>query len=496
MEPHGQARGPQRRYPTTPTGAETIRRATTKASSGHPPGGEIRRSRVMMRRKISNQSYAFLHGQGRGLLRRRMKENSSSNFGWVIVGISFVILALTYGVWYSFSVFFVALLREFGWSRSTGAGAFSLFIVIQSVVGPFAGAMVDRLGPRAVILSGSLLLGAGLALSSMIQTWWQFYLFFGVITAVGLGTTGWIANSTIVQQWFQEKRGLAVGIISAGIGVGILICTPVAQYLINRVGWRTTYLIMACVVPLVNSSMAMPFLKRPPHVSPLQPAEKTPSHTAITSSWILDKEWASRSWTVKDAMATKQFWLLTFSFFVTGISTQSILTHHVVFFVDKGLEPLRASYIVGMLGIVSMGGKILWGMMSDRKGREVTCFVGVVCAVCGLVSLITYNSSTLPVLPYSYAFFFGMGYAAAAVLPPIITADFFAGRSYGGIFGAIMVLNGLGGALGAWLAGFIHDHLHSYLLVFIIMIACFLAAGYAIWVVAPRKFVVVAGKRL
>jgi len=425
-----------------------------------------------------------------------MREKSFSYFGWVIVGISFVILALTYGVWYSFSVFFVALLREFGWSRSTGAGAFSLFIVIQSVVGPFAGAMVDRLGPRAVILSGSLLLGTGLALSSTIQTWWQFYIFFGVITATGLGTTGWIANSTIVQQWFQEKRGLAVGVISAGIGAGILICTPLAQYFISRVGWRTTYLIMACVVPLINGSMAIPFLKRPPHVSPACSSEARPPQAATDDSWILNKEWASRSWTIKEAMATKQFWLLTFSFFVTGISTQSILTHQVAFFVDKGLEPLRASYIVGMLGMVSMAGKIFWGMMSDRKGREETYFVGIFCAVCGLVSLITYHFLAAPVLPYTYAFFFGMGYAVVAVLPAIVSADFFAGRSFGGIFGAIMVLNGLGGAIGAWLAGFIHDHLHSYFSVFIIMIACFLAAGHAIWVAAPRKFVVVPGRRI
>ena len=338
-----------------------------------------------------------------------MKGKTSSNSGWVIVGISFIILALTYGVWYSFSVFFVALLKEFGWSRSTGAGAFSLFIVTQSIVGPFAGAMVDRLGPRAVILSGSLLMGTGLALSSTIHTWWQFYLFFGVITAMGLGTTGWIANTTIVQQWFQEKRGLAVGVISAGIGVGILICTPVAQHLINRVGWRTTYLIMACIVPLVNGSMAIPFLKRPPHASPSRSAENITPHPAINDPWILNKEWASRSWTVQEAMATKQFWLLTLSFFVTGISTQSILTHHVAFFVDKGLEALTASYIVGMLGIVSMGSKILWGMMSDRKGREVTYFVGVFCAVCGLVSLIGYNFFAFPALRLLLCLFFRDG---------------------------------------------------------------------------------------
>jgi len=413
-----------------------------------------------------------------------MNERTHFDFGWIIVGISFIILALTYGVWYSFSVFFVALLKEFGWSRSVGAGAFSLFIVIQSFAGPFAGAMVDRFGPRVVIVSGSLILGIGLALSSTIHAWWHFYLFFGVITAIGLGTTGWIANTTIVHHWFQEKRGLAVGIISSGIGVGILVCTPAAQVLINRVGWRATYQAMAFIIPLINISMAVLFLKRPPH-GPV----KRLSLPGIQGRRVIDKEWGSRSWTVKEAMGTKPFWLLTFSFLVSGISTQSILTHHVAFFVDKGLEPLRASYIVGMVGIVSMGSKILWAMMSDRKGREITYAAGVACAVCGLLSLIAFHFLALPVFSYSYALFFGMGYAVAAVLPAMITADFFAGGSYGGIFGTIMVLNGLGGAFGAWFAGFVHDHLHSYLVVFLIMIVFFLAGGYAIWIAAPRKVV-------
>lgn len=421
-----------------------------------------------------------------------MKERTSSHSGWIIVGISFVILALTYGVWYSFSVFFVVLVKEFGWSRSVGAGAFSLFVVIQSIIGPLAGAMVDRFGPRVIILSGSVALGGGLALSSTIHTWWEFYLFFGVIAAVGLGTTGWIANTTIVQQWFREKRGLAIGIISSGIGVGIFICTPLVQHLINRVGWRMTYQLMACFIPLVNVSMAISFLKKVPETPPsaakrLQPAVKDP--------WILDKDWAARSWTVQKAMTTKPFRLLALSFLLSGIACQAILTHHVAFFVDKGLQSIFASYIVGMLGIVSMGGKILWGILSDRKGREVTYLMAACCAVCGLASLIAFNIFVFPFLPYSYAFFFGLGYAGSAALPAIITADFFAGKRYGGIFGTIMVLNGLGGAFGAWFAGFIHDHLHSYLLVFVIMMACFLAAWYSVWVAAPRKIVVVPGKR-
>ena len=105
------------------------------------------------------------------------------NYGWVIVGVSFVTLAFTGGVWYSFSVFFVAVLKEFGWSRSLGAGAFSLFLILQSLAGVIAGNMIDRFGPKKVLLLGSLLLGTGLALCSTIHVWWQFYIYFGVISA-------------------------------------------------------------------------------------------------------------------------------------------------------------------------------------------------------------------------------------------------------------------------------------------------------------------------
>jgi MFS family permease len=186
-----------------------------------------------------------------------MEDKKALNFAWIIVGFSFITLALVYAVWYSFSVFFVALLKEFGWSRSIGAGGFSLFIVLSCLVGPFMGGMVDRFGPKRVIVLGSLILGAGLALCSLIQTWWQFYIFFSGITAIGLGATGWVPNITIIQRRFKEKRGLAIGIVSSGIGIGILVCIPSIQYLIIQVGWRMTYGIMAIFIKIASEN---PFL--------------------------------------------------------------------------------------------------------------------------------------------------------------------------------------------------------------------------------------------
>ena len=343
-----------------------------------------------------------------------MEDKGSFNYRWIIVGVSFITLALTSKL-HSFSIFFVALLKEFRWSRSITAGAFSLFFILYGVIGPFAGSTVDRFGPRRVFVLGSLLWGLGLALCSLIHSWWQFYIFFGVIAAIGAGFTGWVPNTTVIQNWFKEKRGLAIGILSSGIGIGIFVCIPSIQYLINGVGWRMAYRVMAFFIPLVVITLTIIFLKKPPRITPSTPTEQETYYTMMRDPLIVDLKWASRSWTLRQAILTKQFWTLSVCFFFTSLINQSILTHHVAFFVDKGLETLFVSYIVGMIGIVSIGGKILWGSLSDRIGREVTYTLTMVCCICGILLLITFPILSSPYIPYFFAIFFGMGYAGTAV---------------------------------------------------------------------------------
>lgn len=423
-----------------------------------------------------------------------MKEQKAFHFGWVIVGVSFVTLALAYGVWYSFSVFFVALLKEFGWSRSLAAGAFSLFVILHSLTGPLVGGMVDRLGPRRVILLGSIFLGVGLALCSLIRAWWQFYLFFGVIAAVGVGSIGWVPNTTLVQRWFKAGRGLAMGIISSGIGIGILVCVPSFQLLITQVGWRVTYLIMGFLIPLITIFMAILFLKETP-LSVLSDGSETRFSRPFTRDpLVINEQWISQSWTIRRAITTKPFWFLSLAYLLGNLAVQAILTHQVVFFVDHGLNPLFASYIFGMVGMVSIVSKVLWGVISDRIGREISYTIGVTSSILGIVLLIVFNAFHHSNLPYSFAVFFGIGYAATAALPPLITADFFEGQGYGGIFGTIMLINGLGGAFGAWFAGFVYDRMESYLPVFVILILCGILACFNIWKAAPRKIRMVPGK--
>jgi len=424
-----------------------------------------------------------------------MKEEPTFKFDWIIVGVSFLNLALVYAIWYSFSVFFVAILKEFGWSRSLTAGAFSLLIIIHSIIGLLVGWMVDRFGPRRVILLGSLFLAVGLTLCSLIRTWWQFYLFFGVITASGISSTGWVPNVAIINQRFKEKKGLAMGIISSGIGIGILVCTPSFQFLINQIGWRMTYRIMALFIPSIVIIIAIVFLKKFQKSIPIPLAEEGVPQTVMKDHLTVNEEWASQTWTVRRAIATKQFWLMGLSFFSGTVISQSIFTHQVAFFVDHGIEALFASYIVGFIGIVSLGGKILWGALSDKIGREITFTIGIICSILGMIILILFSLYPSSGLTYFFSIFFGLGYAVTAALPPLVTADIFEGKAFGSIFGAIMVFVGIGGAIGAWFAGFIYDQLGSYVPVFIILILFAFFACLNIWWAAPRKIRMVPGKR-
>jgi len=410
------------------------------------------------------------------------------------VGVSFVTLGLVYGVWYAFSVFFVALLKEFGWSRSVGAGAFSICVIISNIISPFVGGMVYSIGPKKVVILGALILGVGLALCSLMQTWWQFYLFFSFIAAAGIGAAGWVPNIMIIQDWFKEKRGLATGIVSSGIGIGILVCVPSVQYLIIRLGWRRAYQVLALFVPLIIISMAVAFLRKPPQAPESPPMEVGFSPTFIKDPLVVNEEWVSRSWSVRQAIRTKQFWLLGISFFMGNLITQSVFTHQVAFFVDHGMKALFASYVVGLIGIMSVGGKILWAGLSDKIGREITYTMGIACSMLSMILLILFSVFPLPTMMYFFSLFFALGYAVTATHPPLITADIFGGQAFGTIFGSLMILNGIGGAFGAWFAGFIYDMAGSYLPVFVILIIFALFSSLSIWSAAPGKIRRVPGR--
>jgi MFS family permease len=395
---------------------------------------------------------------------------------WRAVIATFVTLGLAYGVWYSYSVLLVAFVREFGWSRSVVAGAFSIFVLVHGLSGPLIGWLVERFRPRAVIASGGGVLAGALLLAAEIEAAWQLYAVFGVLAALGVSAAGWVPAVVLIRGWFPARVGTALGAASTGIGVGIFALVPFTQLLIGGFGWRWALralaLLMAVwIIPatllLVRSAPPVRALPRPAGGS----AEAPPR----------------RHWTVRTAVRSWRFWGTSGVFFAGSAATQMLLVHQVAYLVDHGLPALVGATLVGVVGISSIVGKAGWGVLSDRTGRELTFTLGFACVAASVGFLALAGVYPRSLLPYGYAVLIGVGYAVTAPLTPAIASDLFGGPRFPRIFGLLQVTNSLGGALGAWIAGRLFDLTASYALALPIAAAMALLAPGLLWFVAPRR---------
>lgn len=416
-------------------------------------------------------------------------------YGWVIVGLTFWFLALAYGIWYSFSVFFVALLQEFGWPRAETAGAFSLFVVLHGIVGIVAGGLTDRVGPKAVVAGGGLVLALSLAASSTVAAPWQLYLFFGVGAAVGVGAIGWVPCVTLIQRWFRQRLGAAIGVASAGIGVGILATAPALQALINAIGWRGAFLALGAIM-LVVPPLALLFLRGRPEDLGQRP-DGVPLRAGAQRSddaRVVDRAWVSRPWSVRSAARTWRFWLMMVSYGSSSFTTSTVFVHQVALLTDAGHEALLAASVVGLMGVVSAVGKIAWGFAADRMGREIIAALGAGCMLAGLGLLALADRFLAVWFVVLYGVVFSAGYSVSAVITPTVTVDVFSGRNFGSIYGTIQLGAGLGSASGAWLAGFIFDQTGSYHPALALAAMASVLSAVGIYVIAPRKVRLAPGR--
>ena len=416
--------------------------------------------------------------------------NQAFGRGALVVGTLFLTLGLLYGVWYSYSVFLVALIDHFGWSRSVTAGAMSVFILSHGLFGPFAGRLVERVGPTRLMMVGSLIMASGLLLSSRINEWWQLYLSFGVVSAVGLGACGWVPSVILAERWFPHRVGTALGIVTAGIGVGILAVVPLTNGLIEAFQWRIAFQILAVIVVLVIWPAAFFVLRLPEHP---HTAQKPNSHrqvspeeesTAFVSAPV---SLPIAEWTVKSAVRSRSFRCAVLAFFTGGALSQLLIMHQFAFMVDHGVAKTMGSVIVGILGVASIPGKIMWGTLSDRIGRETTYTLGLSCTLLSVGALALIDTVPGVVMPIAFAVLIGVGYAANAPIIPSAARDLFAGPRFPSIFGLLSMFAALGGATGSWLGGFLYDISGAYDLMLVVA-ACFAVFAPAmLWLAAPRK---------
>lgn len=423
-------------------------------------------------------------------------------YGWVLVAVIFASFGVGYATQLSFSVFYVAILEEFGWSRAATAATYSIFTIVYGMTSLMAGGLVDRFGPRVLLPVGGILVSIGLVLMTGITEIWHLYLAFGVVAATGVSWFGSVPSYTMLSNWFVKKRGLAIGVAASGIGVGLMLLVPFLQSIISTSGWRSAYLVLAVMVLAVIPTLNFIFQRhRPQDLGLLPDGESSRDGPALSHRekvrrdiLVVDKEWASRDWTLGSAARTGRFWLL---FFARGLelgALQVFLVHQAAFFVDAGYDKMVAATVVGMVGIVGSGAKILWGSLSDRIGREMTFTLAMLCGTLGVGIALSVQTGSPSWLPFAYALVYGLCYGVSGVLLPALAADIFHSRSFGSILGGIYIGAGAGAGAGAFLAGYVFDLTGSYTMAFLTVLPTMWVACLLYWLAAPRKVRLVGGK--
>jgi MFS family permease len=385
-------------------------------------------------------------------------------------------LGLTYGVWYSYSVFLVALLKEFGWSRSVLSGAFSVLTLVHGAASPFIGMLCDRIGPRRLVMVGGTALGLALYANGFIDTPGHLYLGFGVITALAMACCGWVPAVVLVQRQFMDRLGFSLGIVSSGIGLGMLFVVPLCQLLIESLGWRAAWQILGaiCAGWIVPAAW---FLLRDdaprPVVAPQSRAEKMRETTVQITT--------AQEMTLGEAVRTQPFWLVLGAFFFGNVCSQTLHVHQVAFLVDHGLAAMAAASVVGVVGVASVFGKSGGGWLSDRYERELIYVIGIAIMVLSVGALALVGARPSHRGAYAYAVLLGVGYSATASIIPAMVSDRFRGPRFGLILGVGLFASAIGSALGPWLAGRLFDMTGSYAIPFVIAAACGVAAAAAGW---------------
>ena len=377
-------------------------------------------------------------------------------YGYIIVVATFLIIFAMYATYYAFGVFFKPLLNEFGWTRAVTSGAFSLSSIVQGFMGIAMGWLTDRFGPRIVITICGLLLGLGYVLMSQIDVVWQLYLFYGILIGAGMGGS-FIPLLSTIARWFYERRSMMSGIVTAGIGMGAMFGPPVTRWLISTYHWRVSSIILGVAVFIIIVLSAQLIKSDPSEVGQVAYGRNRSEEAPLNQE--------AEGLSLREAFFTRQFWIVFGMFFCFGYCVFGMMVHMAPHTIDLGFSAASAASILAVIGAFSIAGKVLLGKVGDIIGNRKVFIIGFSLISAVLFCLVP--SKTMWIL-YFLAGVFGFSYGGNAASESPIVAFLFGLKSLGLILGIICFGFTLGGAVGAWLTGYMFDVTDSYRLGFII----------------------------
>ncbi|PLZ01414.1 MFS transporter [Burkholderia sp. WAC0059] len=382
------------------------------------------------------------------------------HYGWLVVAVVFLVLLAAAGTRATPSVMMLPLEHQFGWSRATISLAISVNIALYGLMGPFAAAAMQRFGVRPTVLAALGLVAVGVAFSALMRHPWQMILIWGVLVGGATGVAALSLSATVVTRWFTTHRGLAMGILTASSATGQLVFLPLLAAIVQKYGWQAVVLVVAAAAALVLPLVALLLPERPHDVRQRRYGE---AHDAPPASpEPQGNPLAIAFGALFSSIRQRDFWLLFFSFFICGASTNGYIgTHLIAMCSDHGLSEVQGASLLATMGVFDLFGTTLSGWLSDRFNSRV-----LLCWYYGLRGL------SLIYLPHAFGIdFFGLPIFAVfygldwiATVPPTVrlTADVFGKERAPIVFGWIVAGHQLGAAFAAFGAGLLRASLGTY----------------------------------
>jgi len=402
-------------------------------------------------------------------------------YGWVIVAAGGLILLLVFGCQHSYGVFFTELCADLGWTRAMVSGAYSLGFLWHGIIYFVAGSLNDRYGPRLTLAISAVAMGLGYALMSVTNAPWQLYIFYGVIVGTGVGFS-YLPIASVVSRWFVRRRGMALGITVAGVGIGTLVLVPFAQFLITKFDWRISYLILAGLVAVIVLPVS--------RLMRFDPSEKGFLPYGMEEIATEDEQQGNSlpsvvDFSLKQATRTRQFWLLFVMYGSFLFAFQMVMVHLKAYAIDFGIAEMTAATALGLVGGTSIAGRIVIGSLSDKIGRKACFFVAYLLMAVMMLWLL---EARQPWQFYLFSIVFGFGQGSYVPLFPAVVGDWFGTKAHGSIFGMSAIGGGIGGAIGPLLAGYVYDIKGSYdIAITIGAVVLFMALGCSFAIKAPQR---------
>jgi len=365
---------------------------------------------------------------------------SERRYGWVMVALGAFMTCVAVGAMFSLAVFLRPITESTGWSHTAVSAAMTLNFLAMGAAGFGWGALSDRIGPRPVVLAGAVLLGLGLFLASSAQSALAFQVSFGLLVGIAVGSF-FSPMIAAVMGWITERRGLAVALVSVGVGVAPMTMSPFAAWLITQMDWRAALTVFAVLVWATLVPAAL-FARRPP-AAPA--AEQTAGEGAQMS--------------LRDAFVSAPFVILALTFFACCAAHAGPIFHTVTYAMTCGIAPLAAVTVYSVEGLAGLGGRLALGVLADRLGVKRVLIAGLLIQAVAAFAFIF--ASRLGEF-YAVAALFGFAYGGVMPLYAVLAREYFGQRILGAVFGAAAMVSSLGMALGPAIGGWIFDTFGRY----------------------------------